>query len=107
MEIKLTNKKVFKLLPSVAIIGERLQDDLKKELGEKKLTNSFALLFILKNIEKIEKEVFQIVASLMEVTVKEVADMPTMKTIVIFKGFLDTEEFRELLNFTGVLPSTD
>lgn len=94
----LTNKQVFKILPYVSDIYEKLEfKKTIKDLGKKNKDNTFFLGMdlimghILKNSGKIQKEVFNIVAIAENKSVKEVEEGSFIETIKTFKDVLDKD----------------
>jgi len=100
--MELTNKQVFKMLPYVSDIYEKLEfKKVIKDLGKKNKDNTFFLGMdlimghILKNSGKVQKEVFNIVALAENKTLKEVEEGSFIETMKTFKELFD----KELIDF--------
>ena len=106
-KITLSNEKIIDLLPYFASMGEKLTDDMKKVYGESEGRNTRIGLAIAKNAKKIKPELIGIVSEILEITVVEAKKMSILKTIKVVRELLKSEEFKEIINFTGELSSAE
>ena len=103
---KLSTEKAFDLLPYVVEIYEKMNvdkyiKDTRRKLKGKNNIDELAVgidmfKFVLKNLNKAEKEVFEVIAILEEKTVEEVRVQPLSIT---FKSLKDLLTNKELTNF--------
>lgn len=96
----LTNEKVLDILPYFAEIGEKLEKEISQAVNSKNNNSYKVVMLIVKNIKKVKKELFQIVAEVTEKTVEEVKLMNIVVTVGIFKQILSNDGVKDLINFT-------
>ena len=102
-----TTEKAFDMLPSVAVLYDKLDiDNYRKKLVEKNKGKKDVdaqsvgielFKYILKYSGKVKEEVFEIVATFEEKTVEEVKAQSPARTFVVLKELFQDEETMDFL----------